>query len=376
MKRVGIFGGSFDPVHKEHFNMAKSVIKELNLDLLYVIPTFKAPHKKGAVESDKDRFNMLLKCFENEPKIIVSPFEIESLGVSYSYLTVSHFKNLHQDAELFFLVGTDMLSSFLTWKNPEIIVKNASLVLVSRSGEELFDKNAIKAVESSLNVKVKKLNYVGGNVSSTKIRVYNALKLDISDFVLDGVKNYILKNNLYSGNYLYNYIASSLPEKRKIHTAGVITTAIKLAKQLGVNVEKAEITALLHDCAKYLDASSFNGFTLEKGVPKAIEHQFLGAYVAKTVLNINDEEILDAIRYHSTGKENMSLLAKIIYVADLIEPNRKYSGVEILREKISQDFNSGFAYCTQEVLNFLKESGEPIYHLAYDVANYYKGDLK
>ena len=72
----------------------------------------------------------------------------------------------------------------------------------------------------------------------------------------------------------------------------------------------------------------------------------------------------------------MSLLAKIIYVADLIEPNRKYSGVEILREKISQDFNSGFAYCTQEVLNFLKESGEPIYHLAYDVANYYKGDLK
>ena len=94
------------------------------------------------------------------------------------------------------------------------------------------------------------------------------------------------------------------------------------------------------------------------------------------MLNINDEEILDAIRYHSTGKENMSLLAKIIYVADLIEPNRKYSGVEILREKISQDFNSGFAYCTQEVLNFLKESGEPIYHLAYDVANYYKGDLK
>lgn len=374
MKKVGIFGGSFDPVHKEHFNMAKSVIKELDLDLLYVIPTYKAPHKTGAVASDKDRFNMLLECFKGEPKIIVSPYEIESAGVSYSYLTITHFKNLHKDAKLYFLMGSDMLSSFLTWKNPQIIVDNASLVLTSRSGVNESDKKAILAVETALNTKVKVLNYVGLNVSSTQVRLYSSLGLDISDFVLDGVKNYIEANNLYSGDYLYEYINKNLPQKRKIHTAGVILTALSLAKKLNVDLKKVEVASLLHDVAKYLNASDFNDFYIDNNVPKAIEHQFLGAHVAKTILNVQDEEILDAIRYHSTGKVNMSLLAKIIYVADLIEPNRQYAGVEELRQKIYEDFESGFSFATQEVLEFLKRGNEPIYYLANDVANYYKGE--
>ncbi|MBO5851948.1 MAG: nicotinate-nucleotide adenylyltransferase [Clostridia bacterium] len=206
MKRVGIFGGSFDPVHKEHFNMALGAIKELNLDLLYVIPTHKAPHKKGAVASDKDRFNMLLECFKGQTKIVVSPFEIEQKGVSYTYLTITYFKNLYKNADLFFLMGSDMLSSFLTWKNPEIIVKNSHLVLTSRSGENDLDKTAVSQIENKFNIKIERLNYLGEDLSSTKIRVYASLGLDLSDFVLDGVKNYILKGGLYSGNYLYRYI--------------------------------------------------------------------------------------------------------------------------------------------------------------------------
>ena len=374
MKRIGIFGGSFDPVHKEHFNMAKSVINELNLDLLYVIPTYKAPHKKGSYASDKDRFNMLLECFKGEQKICISSFEIESEGVSFSYLTVTHFKNLYKDAELFFLVGSDMLSSFLTWKNPEIIAKNAKLVLISRSGES-GDLHALKTVETALNIKVKKLEYVGKNISSTQIRVYAGLGLDVGDFVFDGVKNYIKENNLYCGSYLYSYVSKALPEKRKIHTAGVIITALKLAKKLGANLEKVETCALLHDLAKYLDASNYPNFKLDSDVPQAIEHQFLGAYIAKTELKIDDEEILDSIRYHSTGKKDMSLISKILYVADLIEPNRKYEGVELLRQKIEENFNSGFAFATQEVLKFLEKNGQPIYYLANEVANYYKGDI-
>ena len=374
MKRVGIFGGSFDPVHKEHFNMALGAIKELNLDLLYVIPTHKAPHKKGAVASDKDRFNMLLECFKGQTKIVVSPFEIEQKGVSYTYLTITYFKNLYKNADLFFLMGSDMLSSFLTWKNPEIIVKNSHLVLTSRSGENDLDKTAVSQIENKFNIKIERLNYLGEDLSSTKIRVYASLGLDLSDFVLDGVKNYILKGGLYSGNYLYRYINKELPEKRKIHTAGVILTALRLAKKMGVSEEKVETTALLHDVAKYKNASDFLDFKIDASIPKAIEHQFLGAHIAKTVLNIEDEEILDAIRYHSTGKKDMSLLSKIIYVADLIEPNRKYEGVEILRQKIDKDFESGFAFCTQEVLKFLEKNGEPIYYLANEVANYYKGE--
>ena len=375
MKRVGIFGGSFDPVHKEHFNMAKSAIKELDLDLLLVVPTYKAPHKTGAVASDKDRFNMLLECFKNEPKIVVSPYEIDDAGVSYSYLTVNHFKNLYKESELFFLVGSDMLSSFLTWKNPQVIVDNATLVLTSRTGVNESDKTAILEVENALNTKIKVLNYLGLGVSSTQVRVYSALGLDIGEFVVKGVSEYIKNNNLYSGNYLYKYINKNLPTKRKIHTAGVILTALSLAKKLKVDLQKVETAALLHDVAKYQSLADYPNFKLEENVPKPIEHQFLGAHVAKTVLNITDEEVLDAIRYHSTGKTNMSLLSKIIYVSDLIEPNRKYAGVEELRQKIYEDFDKGFAFSTQEVLSFLEKGGEPIYYLAKDVANYYKGEI-
>ena len=100
----------------------------------------------------------------------------------------------------------------------------------------------------------------------------------------------------------------------------MILPAISLAKKLGAEEIKAELSALLHDVAKYENLSNFPNFSLPSETPKDIVHQYLGEYIAKTVLEVSDNEVLTAIKYHTTGRPNMSLLEKIIYVADIIEP--------------------------------------------------------
>ncbi len=374
MKKIGIFGGSFDPVHNEHINMALSAIKELALDVLYVIPTYKAPHKSGAVATAEDRYNMLCLAFKNQEKVVVSRYELDLKSTSYTYLTIQYFKQKYKDSEIFFIMGSDMLSSFTTWKNPQIISQNAHLVLTSRQGEDNLDETSINEVKSLYGAKITRLNYVGSNLSSTIIRVYLSLGLDASAYAPQSVLDYAVKNQIYSKNKLYNYVNNALPTKRKIHTAGVIITAINLAKKLKVDKEKAEISALLHDIAKYKNKGDYPNIKELETCEEPIAHQYIGAYIAKEELGILDEEILDAIKYHSTGKPNMSALSKVLYVADLIEPSRKYEGVDLIREKIEKDFDDGFIYAVCEVLEFLKQKQQPINQLTIDTAKYYKGE--
>ena len=131
-----------------------------------------------------------------------------------------------------------------------------------------------------------------------------------------------------------------LPERRLKHSLNVAKCAIELSKIYNCDENKAEIAGLVHDCAKY-----FNDKEVEECVEKynitldeleknniALSHSTIGACVAKEEFNINDEDIINAIKYHTTGKENMSLLEKVIYMADLIEEGRNFPGVEELRE--------------------------------------------
>ena len=372
MEKIGLFGGSFDPVHIEHISIAKEAIKLLNLDRLIIIPTNIAPHKKDAdAISGEDRFNMLKLAFAGEKNVEISDFEIKNKGVSYSYLTVTHYANLYKNSSLYFLMGSDMLYNFPTWKNPEVITKLSNLVLISRSGSEALNDRAIKTIKELYNHKVINLNIIGKNLSSTDIRTRLKLSLPINNLTSSSVINYICKNNLYEGDALYKYVVKTLPEKRRVHTLGVITTAKKLAKQLGANEKQVEIASLLHDIAKYEDYKNYTEFKLPENCPKDVIHQFLGEFIARTKLNVKDEGVLNAIKYHTTGRANMSLLEKIVYVADLIEPSRTYKMVDDIRKAVFEDFESGFKYSVNEVLNFLQEGGGEVYYLTLESAKYY-----
>lgn len=372
MEKIGVFGGSFDPCHKEHILVALSSLEELGLDKLYIVPTLIAPHKrdKSAV-SGNDRLKMLQIAFKNYPKIIVSDYEIKNEGVSYTYLTLSHFKNLYKNAKLYFIMGSDMLENFPTWKNPEIITSLCKLVLVSRQDKSHLNENAIKTIKEKYNTDVIVLKSEGAKVSSTEIRTRLKLGLSVEEFLDSEVINYISKNNLYAGDNLYNAVNKELPQKRKTHVLGVILTALELGKKLGLDLKKVETASLLHDIAKYKDANCYPSFKLPPNCLSEVAHQFLGEYIAREELGVEDKDVLNAIKYHTTGREDMSLLEKVVYIADLIEPSRKYLGVEDLRKEVSKDFENGFKICIKEVFEFLKKGGGDIYPLTELATKFY-----
>ena len=375
MERIGIFGGSFNPVHKEHIKVAVEAIKELQLDKLFIIPTFVAPHKQGAEVLDaNDRLNLLKLAFNDNPKIVVSDYEIQKQGVSYSYLTVRHFKEIFSGCTLYFLMGSDMLENFPTWKNPNDIVKNCNLVLINRQGNAVKDEILIENIKTLYNHSVKKLIVSGEDLSSTEIRLRKMLGLSLDGLVTKKVEDYIEQNNLFAPDKYYEYIKTNLPEKRKTHVLGVILTALKIAKNLGVDKKKVELSALLHDSAKYITVAKedYNKYEIPTDCPPQVTHQYMGAYIAKNILGITDQEVLDAIRYHTSGRANMSLLEKIIYTADIIEPSRKFNGVEELRLAVDSDFENGFKICAKEILEFLQKSGEEIYPLSIEACEFYK----
>ncbi len=159
----------------------------------------------------------------------------------------------------------------------------------------------------------------------------------------------------------YEYVKTNLKDSRFIHTLGVVSVAKKLADKNGVSQEKAEIAALTHDIAKNMPKnemiSLFNKYKIElsedeKNTP-SLWHSILAPIVAKEALDIDDEEILSAIRWHTTGKENMSKLDKIIYIADMIEPSRNFDGVEEIRNTTLNNLDEGVLLGLNHTLKFL-----------------------
>lgn len=170
----------------------------------------------------------------------------------------------------------------------------------------------------------------------------------------------------------------SIGQKRYEHSLGVMDTAINLATFYKVDVEKAKIAGLLHDCAKFKDSQYLlkrvNDFDImldEITVQnKELIHGPLGAKIAECVYEIKDNEILDAIRYHTTGKENMSLLEKIIYIADYIEPNRNFPGVDWFRQYAYKNLDKCLRLSMDQTIKYLVEKGKLIHLDTIKARNY------
>lgn len=370
MKRIVIFGGTFNPVHVEHVKTALAALKELEADKIIIVPTFMPPHKNVSPARSADRINMLKIAFRGVKKAEISDFEVQSGGKSYSYITAEHFRNLYPDAELFMIVGGDMLTDFKTWKNPEKILDALNLAVVLREDYACDCQKEREYFKNTFGKDFTVLEFTGKTVSSTEIRTNIAFGLKPCG--IDGeVYKYITENAVYPPDRYQRYILKKLPEKRIVHTANVVITALKKAKELNLDYEKVRIAATLHDCAKYDDYKNYKDFALPKDVPPPVVHAFLGAYVAETVLGITDAEILDAIRYHTSGKAGMSTLAKLIFVADMVEKGREYEGVDILRSAYEKDFESCFRLCLKEEVLHLLNKKQYIYSETLNAYDYY-----
>jgi predicted HD superfamily hydrolase involved in NAD metabolism len=161
---------------------------------------------------------------------------------------------------------------------------------------------------------------------------------------------------------------------RQAHTLRVAMLAAERAAGLPIAEGKAVQACLLHDCAKNLrlDDPLLKGFIPPKDCPPAVVHQYAGEFVARTALGVDDEEVLSAVACHTSGKENMSLLDKLVFLADLVEEERSYPGVENLRQLFWEDIDECLLQALEDTVEYLERSGQPVYEKTIAALRYHR----
>lgn len=376
--RIGIYGGTFNPPHLGHLRAAQCAVEALKLDKMLVIPDRIAPHKTLPVGSPtpRQRLEMVKLCFEDSQKITVSDIELQREGPSYTYQTVEQLHAMYPEDQLVLMMGTDMFLSFLEWRHPEKILAHASLGVYYRG-----EKDEKAAVEKQLQnirqlgAQVEPVNNPVLQISSTDLRRMLVLGC-AQDFLHPAVAEYIQANGLYATGKdrrglpeaeLEKEVVALLKPQRVAHVLGCRQTAVELAKLYGVNVEDAARAALLHDITKALDGPLQLTLCRSYGTilddfyesnPKTL-HAYTGSLAAKWVFGEN-RAVVDAIASHTTGKADMNVLEAILYVADYVEPNRDFPGVEELRSLAYTDIYKALKLGLQMTLDMLHAQGREI----------------
>ena len=354
--RIGCFGGSFNPIHSAHIRLADEVTRQFSLDLCILMVAGDPPHKllHGNALS-KDRLAMACIAAEESgnENIFVSDYEIKKQGTSYTVDTLTYLKSHYPDDELFLIMGADMLCSFSTWKNPEIITQLARLIAVRRPDMETDSAytQAVNELREKFSAVVLETDISLPDISSTDIRSRIEKAMPISGLVPPGVEEYIYANGLYSTSNIH-YITLDLQKrlsmKRFRHSISTMKQAIFLADRYDVDREKCKTAALIHDCEKINGADAYllaqrYGVELDEAETESpgLIHAKLGAHMAQIRYGIKDREILDAVAYHTTGAPYMTHVAMVTYLADCTEETRSYPDLEAIREATMQSLELG-----------------------------------
>ena len=378
MERIGIFGGTFNPVHIGHIQAAKQALTALHLDRVLLIPDHIAPHKELPTGSPtpQQRLDMLRIAVQDCPGLEISDIELRREGVSYTYLTIQELKQMYPHDQLVLLMGTDMFTSFDSWRNPEEILKNASLGVFCRGDKK--EKQAIAAQKERMEAMGAQVELAHNDViaiSSTQMRRLLAFRC-AGSFLPEGVLEYIREYRLYNTRAQWKnlpmealepIVLSLLNPNRVAHVLGCRDIAVVLAKRWGADETDAARAGILHDITKAIDGPlqltlcEAYGKILDdfsRKYPKTL-HALTGSLVAERIFGEN-KAVVDAIAYHTTGKADMNLLEMIIYVADYMEPNRDFPGVETLRQLAFSDIQAALRLGLEMTMEHLKEQGSEV----------------
>lgn len=370
--RIGIYGGSFNPVHNGHIHLALTAAEEFGLDRVYLVPSKKSPHRSSdEYAPDADRVEMLRLACRISDKLEVSSYELENDRVSYSVYTVRHFRELFPDAELFLLVGSDMLLSFDKWFCYKEILSEAILCVVSRNRGDLDElrRYAEKLGESG---RILISSQEPLEASSTEIRKKIAKNENFSCYLDKNVVQYITMRGLYSfrgENKLHydpdekkKYLKANLSAKRYNHSLNVAAECKKLALKYNEDPDKAYFAGLVHDICKELPDSELKklvdecSFTVcrEELETRSLWHAIAGASFIKQEFGVEDIDILNSVRFHTVGRAGMSRLEEIVYLGDLISADRDYKDVERMRKLSYMSLNEAmleaFSYSIKSVV--------------------------
>ncbi len=330
MKKVGLLGGSFDPVHLGHVGIAREALKQLSLNEVWFILANDPNLKDPLVADFLARYDMLKIALATNQEFKICDIEKSLPTPSYTINTVIELKRLNPEIDFYFLIGSDQANQLDKWHRIAELKELVTFKIITRG-----DSN-----EGDVVIPLDTYPQSSSGFRSGKVEYLDAK-----------VWQYIVKQELY----LEGIVKNQMKEKRFIHTLNVVDTALALARTHQVDRHKTYLAALFHDIAKEMPKSEMVKYlTLEeKLTDEEIWHQFVGARLVRDYYQINDEEIYQAIASHTTGDCD-SKLAKIIYCADKIEPGRKYDTKPFFVECLS-DLDAGFELIKASCLEYISK---------------------
>lgn len=201
IKKIGIMGGTFDPIHYGHLLIAQSAAEEFHLDKILFLPTGVSPHKKTSlVSSPKLRCELTALAIADNPLFCLSDFEAQNTDVNYTYRTLQKFKELSPNTQFFFIMGEDSLNDFSKWKNPQEICNQATLLVAVRNDGSSDIDSKIASVTQTYHADIHKLHSPNFAISSRDIREKIRSGKSVRYMIPDTVNAYIQKNGLYKEN--------------------------------------------------------------------------------------------------------------------------------------------------------------------------------
>ena len=368
--RMGIMGGTLDPVHNGHLEIAQAVRQALELDGVLLLPAGDPPHKKW--ETDKwDRLEMARRAAAVCPGLTVSDMEVLREGTTFTVDTLTALSKAHPQTQWVYIVGADTLNVLESWRRFDRVAELCEFAAVGRPGVDTAEvQRHAEYLRRRFGAKITFLDVNGPDVSSTEVRSRVAEGNSIEGLVPESVAAYIREKGLYlcamPWRALEQQLAQKLKPGRYLHTLGVADTAQRLAGRYGVDPMRARLAGMLHDCAKWMAYGDMVAL-VRRYVPDADEeeietesvlHAPAGAVVAWREYGVRDREILSAIRKHTLGGPEMTALEALIYVADFIEPNRKpFDGLEGARALAEEDVFAAARRCARLTSDFVLQRG-------------------
>ncbi len=381
---VAIYGGSFNPPHLGHREAAMSLVRDLMPDRLLIMPDHVPPHKEmeEGSPSPEERLILCRLNFGDLNGAEISDLELSRTGKSYTYDTIRQLEQMFPGDRFILAVGTDMFLSFEDWYHFEYLLEHCVLAVLARDYDDriLLEETASRFT-SQYHASVRIVPHMPLPMRSEEVRRLLRQRGG-RDYLGSEVYSEIIRKRLYAAlpelSWLREKAYTMLDDRRIAHVAGCESEAVRLAKHWGEDPEIAAESAILHDITKRLSEEEQlqlckkYGIILdsaERKMPKLL-HARTGAEVARDLFGISDS-VYSAIRWHTTGKPDMTLLEKILYIADYIEPTRDFTGVDMVRELAYSDLDRALLLGLKMTIDEVTQSGAEPYIDTVDAFHWY-----